>query len=482
MQNNDTVNTSPEAQPASVAKPVGAVGIGTVTTKNAVTSEYSGSSKDIFDEGDDVQAKVVRIGSKAYQYVPFGADDLLPFEIIKKVGNNLVLAQNQLFNMLACYSQGVRFFNKETNEKTKNKDIEEFCFRNQLTKQFMEQILDMKYFYFSVTVIILDNIGNKIVRMVSKEACFTRLEKADENGKINHIFYGNWKKSSQEDRSVECIPLLDLSDPWGDLMVRMGKMPDPYTGVNRRPTKDRKFAILSRFPTPGFQYYPVPYWTSALRDAWYDIYMMIGIGKRAKIRNSASPRYQVEISNEYWDQLCESEGIVDDKGRKERIAKGKQEIEDFIMGVENSGKTWITPYYYDQAQGKEVHYVQVTPIGANIKEGGDWSDDVQEAANTLCYGTNVHPNLVGATPGKSQMNNSGSDKRELYLLKQALEKAFHDILLYPYQLLCRYNGWTDVDVDVPFIQLTTLDQNKEKQEVTTKQNGNGDNGTENNAG
>ena len=237
-----------------------------------------------------------------------------------------------------------------------------------------------------------------------------------------------------------------------------------------------------RFPTPGFQYYPVPYWTSALRDAWYDIYMMIGIGKRAKIRNSASPRYQVEISNEYWEQLCESEGIVDDKARKDRIAKGKREIEDFIMGVENSGKTWITPYYYDQAQGKEVHYVQVTPIGANIKEGGDWSDDVQEAANTLCYGTNVHPNLVGATPGKSQMNNSGTDKRELYLLKQSIETAFHDILLYPYKLLCRYNGWTDVDVDVPFIQLTTLDKNTEKKEVTTSNNGNGTDGTKNNYG
>ena len=316
--------------------------------------------------------------------------------------------------------------------------------------------------------------------MVSKEACFTRLEKADSDGKIAHIFYGNWKKSSSEQRNIECIPLLDLTDPWGDLLVRMGREPDPQTGTTRKPTKDRKFAILSRFPTPGFQYYPVPYWTSALRDAWYDIYMMIGIGKRAKIRNSASPRYQVEISNEYWEQLCESEGIVDDKERKERIAQGKREIENFIMGVENAGKTWITPYYYDQAQGKEVHYVQVTPIGANIKEGGDWSDDVQEAANTLCYGTNVHPNLVGATPGKSQMNNSGTDKRELYLLKQSIETAFHDILLYPYKLLCRYNNWTDVDVDVPFIQLTTLDKNTEKQEVTTTDNGNGTDGTQNN--
>ena len=482
MDNNKDMTTKPQTAAPQGTACSGAVGVGTMTVQNAAASEYGSNSKDIFDEGDLIQAKTITLDGRAYQYVPFGGDDLLPFEMIEKVGSNLVLAQNQLFNMLSCYGQGVRFFDKETGDKTKNTDIEEFVFRNQLNKQFMEQILDMKYFYFSVTVIILNKVGNKIVRLLSKEACFTRLEKADENGKINNIFYGNWKKSSQEERNIERIPLLDLSDPMGDLLVRMGIEADPNTGVCRKPTRDRKFAILNRFPTPGFQYYPVPYWTSALRDAWYDIYMMIGIGKRAKIRNSASPRYQVEISNEYWEQLCESEGIVDEKARKERIARGKTEIENFILGVENAGKTWITPYYYDQAQGKEVHYVQVTPIGANIKEGGDWSDDVQEAANTLCYGTNVHPNLVGATPGKSQMNNSGSDKRELYLLKQSIETAFHDILLYPYKLLCRFNGWSDVDVDVPFIQLTTLDQNKEKQEVTTNQNGNGTDGSENNKG
>ena len=459
-----------------------AVGVGTVSAQNAAASEYGTNSSTIFDGGDNIVPRTVSVGGRTFEYIPFGEDDMLPYELIDKVGSNLVLAQNQLFNMLSCYGQGIRFFDKESGEKTKNTEIEDFCFTNQLNKQFMEQILDMKYFYFSVTVLILDRAGEKIVRMLSKEACFTRLEKANPEGKIYNIFYGNWKKTTAQERNIERIPLLDLNDPYGDLMVRMGKQPDPYTGEVRRPTRDRKFAILNRFPTPGFQYYPVPYWTSALRDAWYDIYMMIGIGKRAKIRNSASPRYQVEISNEYWEQLCESEGIVDEKARKERIARGKTEIENFILGVENAGKTWITPYYYDQAQGKEVHYVQVTPIGANIKEGGDWSDDVQEAANTLCYGTNVHPNLVGATPGKSQMNNSGSDKRELYLLKQSIETAFHDILLYPYKLLCRFNGWAGVDVDVPFIQLTTLDQNKEKQEVTTNQNGNGTDGSENNKG
>jgi hypothetical protein len=35
----------------------------------------------------------------------------------------------------------------------------------------------------------------------------------------------------------------------------------------------------------------------------------------------------------------------------------------------------------------------------------------------------VHSNLVGSVPGKSQTNNSGSDKREHYTITQALQKS-----------------------------------------------------------
>jgi len=126
-----------------------------------------------------------------------------------------------------------------------------------------------------------------------------------------------------------------------------------------------------------------------------------------------------------------------------------------------------------------VHMVHIVDVEQGRKEGGDWADDVQEASNSLCYGDNVHPNLVGATPGKSAMNNSGSDKRELFLLKQAAETAFHDVLLEPFRVMLYYNGWQEkYDVDVPFIVLTTLDENKEKKEVKPNPDANGNNSNE----
>lgn len=436
-------------------------------------SEYGADSSTIYNEDAIVVPHPIVAEGKRLEYIPWGYDNKLPFEIIKKVQHNMVMSQNQLFNMLTCYGQGVRFFDTATDKKTKNQDILDFSFDNNLSQFFMEQILDMKYFFFAVACVILDKKGGKIVRIVHKEACYCRFTKANKRGRIEYVLYANWRNDAISSDDIEVIPLLDVASPLTDLKVRLGQIPDPRTGKEGRMTIDRKFAILVRFPTPGYQYYPMSPIMPALFDAWYDIYMMIGIGKRAKIRNSASPRYQVEINEMYWEMLFDQENITDEEAQKKRKEKALRDINDFVMGVENSGKTWITPYTFDQATGKEIHYVTITPIGAGMKEGGDWSDDVQEAANSLCYGTNVHPNLVGATPGKSAMNNSGSDKRELFLLKQATETALHDLLLMPYRLLIRFNQWKGVDVDVPMIVLTTLDENKEKKTVKPNENGQG---------
>lgn len=84
----------------------------------------------------------------------------------------------------------------------------------------------------------------------------------------------------------------------------------------------------------------------------------------------------------------------------------------------------------------------------------------------VCFTMRVHSNLVGSVPGKSQTNNSGSDKRELYTIAQALQKPYHDLLATVHDIIIMYNGWKGVHVDFPFIQLTTLDRHADAREVT----------------
>lgn len=84
----------------------------------------------------------------------------------------------------------------------------------------------------------------------------------------------------------------------------------------------------------------------------------------------------------------------------------------------------------------------------------------------------VHSNLVGSVPGKTQTNNSGSDKRELYTIAQALQKPYHDLLFTVHRIIIRLNGWQGVKPVCPFIQLTTLDEHADAKTVTADETDN----------
>lgn len=408
-------------------------------------------------------------------YVSWGADDQLPYDLISLIGADEVTAQNKLFNVLTCYGAGPQLISSTATPSPLGRDGEglpvaglaeaqAWADRNDLPSYCLEQITDMKHFYFTVSVIILSRDGTRINRIVHKEACHCRLAPADRYGRIPYIYYANWRWGSPAPDGVERIPLLNITDPLGDLMRRMGR--EPWDDGRLHPAaRQRKYAIITRFPTAGCQYYPVPYWTAMLRGGSYDEKRLISIAKRAKLRNHASVKYQVEVERGYWERICREEYITDPVKMQERVTLEKEHIRDFVAGIENAGKVWISSYYVDP-DGHEVRDVRITRIDT-AKEGGDWADDVQAAANTVCYADNIHPNLVGATPGKSQMNNSGSDKRELFTMKQALETAFHDMLLRPLRLVMAYNGWHGVRPALPMIQLTTLDQHKDAETVTS---------------
>ena len=398
-------------------------------------------------------------------YAPWGADNHLPFKIRDLVGSDEVTAQNKFFNVLACYGAGP-VLNGADGQPTTLPDALRFKRRTGLGTFFLEQITDMKYYFMSVCVVILSRDGTQINRLVHKDACFCRLAKADKAGRINYVYYANWKKGNLQKDDIERIPLLREDDPIGDLMVKMGREPGQDGRCSVR-TPLRKFAVLLRFPTVGCQYYPTPYYAAMFRGGSYFEKRLISAAKIAKIRNHASVKYQVEVENKYWQKIISEERITDPLKIKERIKKEKENIRDFVAGVHNSGKAWITGYYVDPL-GHEVRDIRVVNIEGS-KEGGDYADDINVAANTLCYADNTHPNLVGAVPGKSQSNNSGSDKRELFTMKQALETAFHDLLLRPVEMVCEFNGWQGVTPAVPMIMLTTLDEHKDAKRINPNQ-------------
>lgn len=452
-----------QSHPSSVAMPKSEFFDIKIPVNSAVSDVVDSST--VFDEdGFFVEGQPVP-GYQELRYIPFGIDDELPSRMIRTIGADEVLSQNLFFNILTTYGSGLQYVDRATKTPTDDPEIRRFLLSNSYHEFFLEQCTDMKYFFFAVAVIILDREGKRILQIRHKDACYCRFEKSDKKGRINHVFYANWNQpSALTKKDVEMLTLLNEKNPLGHLEVLMGRAPGA-DGLTRMRTTERKFAVVMRFPTPGQRYYPRPYYTALFRGDWFDLKRLIGKAKKSKIRNHASVKYQVEIHKDYWQNIFAEENIMDPLKQQERIKKEKENIRNFVTGLANSGKVWISSYYVD-GYGHEQRSVRINTIDTT-KEGGDWSEDIQEASNMICYGLNIHPNLVGATPGKSQSNNSGSDKRELFTLKQSLETAFHDMLLKVHELVIFFNGWEKMVVpQVPIVLLTTLDQNTDAKKVS----------------
>ncbi len=410
---------------------------------------FTVNSSTVFKEDVDITPTIL---SGKHSYIPWGGDNQMPFDILALVEKDETLATCQVFNAEVCYGSGLRYDTTNSSPATR-RSVEDFLLDNDLASYFLGVCQDFKHFGFAISVVILNEDGTKIVRLLRKEACYCRFTPADKSGRIPSIMYANWRKSISDISEVEIIDLLDSTSPWRDLQERLANG-----------SRSRKFAIVSRIPTVDSTYYPIPYYAAIFKGKWYNIKQLIGIAKEAKLRNSAQIKYHIEISAKYWESIFRAESITDRRKQQERIVREKQSILDFLTGAENSGKAWFSTFYISP-DGKEQHDVVINKID-DAKEGGDWETDIQEAINMICFTMRVHSNLVGSVPGKAQSNNSGSDKRELYTIAQALQKPYHDLLFTVHRIIIRFNAWENVTVDVPFIQLTTLDEHQDAKQVS----------------
>lgn len=424
------------------------------------------------DDDQNLPTLPVTVDGETRPVVYYGNDNLLPYHLQDLILANSVTARCQLFNIQTCYGMGLQFDPTPCPEEAApaqsdpqaaavGAELRSFLTRNDTAQLFMEQVTDMKYYDFSVLLLCLSRDRSKIVAVRHRDACHVRFEPRGERGVPEYIVVGNFRHGLPQ--NAERFALLDPSDPLGDLLVRTGREADPLTGQPRTPEQVSRepltYAVATRMPTVGCAYYPMPYYAAIFADYYYDIYRLIGMAKRHMIQNTSAPRLQVEVHRSYWDNVCDEEHIMDEAERLERKLQERQNITDFLTKPQNAGKTWVTTYD-TTPDGQPVSMVRVNNLSqGSTKEGGAWSEDMQEAANSICFAMGVHPNVVGAVPGKSQSNNSGSDKRELFTLKQSLEKATHDILLRPWHAVLHFNGWDrHFHPTIPMVELTTLDR------------------------
>lgn len=226
----------------------------------------------------------------------------MPFDLLALVEKDETLATCQCFNAEVCYGSGLQYCATGASAHTRSA-VDDFLLDNDLAAYFLGICQDFKHFGFAASVLILNEDGTRIVRLLRKEACYCRFTPADAHGRISKILYANWRKPISARADIEEIDLLDPTSPWRDLQDKLAKS-SPLGASSTKNSKCRKFAIVSRIPTVDSTYYPIPYYGALFRGKWYNIKQLIGIAKEAKLKNSAPIKYHIGMYNTIiWRRL-----------------------------------------------------------------------------------------------------------------------------------------------------------------------------------
>jgi len=414
---------------------------------------------DIFSEPDSP----ITINER--RIAPWGTDNNLPGEVLAMIEKSELVSSNLNFNTRLAYGQGImpmlkkRDGDKYVYEPCEDTRVLEFLEANDIQGYFLEQCTDLETFFNVFPEIILNKARNEIVTIRHKEATFSRWAVKDVKKKeIRKHYYADWSKTPSFNDMEET-----------EVLSRFNTIKDLNDIVSG--TKLSRFIIPINFPTAGKVYYQRPSYWSIFQSGSFDFSTMIWEFKKALLKNGLRVKYIIYVSSKYWDKIFAEEKI-DRNDPKAVKARKDAEIAKFrnFMGSDKNHGNGLMATKEMVASGNsaiEEKYITVETIPSDIK-GGEYLDDSSEVSSMISYAMDVHQNLIATSPGKNPGSMSGTDKRELFMIKAAMKRPFRDRLIRPMQVVKAFNKWpANLEFLVPDYQFTTLDDNKKGKEETT---------------
>lgn len=373
-------------------------------------------------------------------------------------------------------TSGYQASNKEEIERLKkglktweetNNFLTKFQEDNNLALWLYEQASDSTYFWNWFSLLKL-NIGDpnkewdpKIVELSHLEAVYTRKGLADNYGRVNYCVYSrsfaddinNSEQAQQDYMQQTIIDALHPNRAAAHLREIVNKQKD-FKVANRK----LMYALPMSIPTPGKFYYAFPSWWSIFKSRIYN-YMLAMFMRRAMLmENSTMFKYIIHLDEEYVKYECNRRNATSDTDRQKVFNELIQSISSFIKDPKNNGKTMIS--MSTTINGQKVKWVEIETIESPMK-GSDVKEDIAEIANVMLFAMGIHPQTVGAIPGKDKVA-SGTEARELNTLQQLYLFPIKLLLMTPLYVIKSFNRLDQhLYFDIPVHVLTTLDKNKQ---------------------
>ena len=370
-------------------------------------------------------------------FIPWGDDNLHPFNTLKLIESNDILPDVIDFKVRALTSGGLQYGDLITDEVGVDRfvpahipEVDDFLEKIEHENYLDEATRDL-YTHANYFPEILMNMGRKVVGLYCNDAAFTRLglqEKTGRNkGKILSAFVGaDWR----ETLSTETTQKITAVDPYYRVVDQLRSLPG------------HKFIIPARAQSNGrldYQRGPVDF---LIASGWLDIDISIPKWKKSIMENQLSVKYHVEVNKAYWTNRWSGwagfSASVKKATKKATFAK----FVEFFKGAEKSGNTLISEYYVDH-NGNEWSDWKVKLLETKTWGQGAYVEDSTQSTAHIIMSQGVDQSMRGLIPGKGFSAGSGSDKRVAFNQHVLLCQPHQRKLLRPFDYIAELNGWNE---------------------------------------
>ena len=140
----------------------------TIPGANA-SAAFTAKTSEVFKEEHNIAPIIINDRMK---YIPWGGDNQMPYNIIDLIESDETMSTCQMFSAEVCYGSGL-VYDTELATVQVQAQVDDFMLDNDLASYFLGVCQDFKHFGFCVSVIILNEDANRIVRIVRKQACYS---------------------------------------------------------------------------------------------------------------------------------------------------------------------------------------------------------------------------------------------------------------------------------------------------------------------
>ncbi len=370
-----------------------------------------------------------------YTWAYWGDDDLLPSKMREKIeavpiaGTVLAKKISMLEGNGLVYFKTSELANGAQVERAYDPRVEEWMAENRINEEwFPAQCADYCLPFNCFSEIILSNDKKQVTNLYHISAEHARLSKANARNQVNWLMYSYHFPfgTAQADQNRVIMPLYKWYDRENFLNGLSG----------------RKFGWHTRFPSPGMIYYARPWWIGLFKEnGWLDVSSNVPKIVNAMQKNQIALKYIICIPESYFI-IRHPDWTTYTAAKRTVVINNKvKEINDYLAGVDNTGKSLVNLFKENEITGAAYGKIEIIAVDDKAKTG-TWVPDSYAADQQIVQGFGMDPSQIGLQPNGGKMGaGSGSDKRESYNLMVTLNTPDQRRILEPLNWISRYNGW-----------------------------------------